>query len=118
MPYKNLDKLDKKEKKSTKPPKEELAPTVVADMATAAEEEDDVPQAPTWEPYQEAGILTPLERKRMDELSQFNDITAIVRIVSEVSDSLLQRYKYIYIYIYTHTHINTWWMLTFCITIL
>jgi len=87
MPYENLDKLDAKEKKSIKPPKETLAPSVLAENI---EEEEDVPQPPAWEPYQEAGVLTPLERKRMDELSHFYDITAIVRIVTENSNEYVE----------------------------
>ena len=84
MPYENLDKLDAKAKKTVQPPKETLAPSVMHEHGMTMEEEEEVPQPPAWEPYQEAGVLTPLERKRMDELSHFLDISAIARVVTEV----------------------------------
>ena len=47
-------------------------------------EEEDIPPVIDWEPYQEAGVLTPLERKRMDEVKHNHDVSVIIKTVQEV----------------------------------
>jgi hypothetical protein len=53
-------------------------------------EEEDIPPVIDWEPYQEAGVLTPLERKRMDEVKHNLDINSIVKTVQENSNEYVE----------------------------